>query len=256
MQRDKTGNTASHVAGKQVGATVATLALIRHACRAHSAFRLADVVKDTGLNRSTAFNILRTLVQEGILRFDAESKVYVLTDYLPRLVRGMDESVSDRIAHVHEGMAHVAQLYGINVAHWVVRGDFLILAAVAKSNRDITLTEAEGKTVPLLYGAAGRAVAAARSLPDEELARLMAMLGDDSAAALARLKEDIRRAQSRGWADDGASLQPSVKAVAAAIHDENGRVEGACATLVLNGQFSAEDEEAIALALRRAAQST
>jgi len=134
-------------------------------------------------------------------------------------------------------MGHVAQLYGISVAHWAVRGDFLVLAALVASPSDIALTEVEGRTVPLLYGAAGRAVLAARALPDEELARLLAEFGEGGTPKLDKLKEDLRRAQRRGWADDGASLQPGVKAVAVALYGDDGKVEGACATLMLNGQF-------------------
>ena len=63
------------------------------------------------------------------------------------------------------------------------------------------------------------------------------------------------RARKRGWADDGGSLQPGVRAVAAALHDTAGRVDGACAALMLSGQFDVRNEEAVAIALGRIAQS-
>src|SRR4030095_5260679 len=65
--------------GKPVGAVRATLNVVRHAARATEPFSLADLVKAIGLNRSTAFNISKTLVQEGVLAFDPTSKVYKLT---------------------------------------------------------------------------------------------------------------------------------------------------------------------------------
>lgn len=236
---------------KPVGATVATLSVIRCAFRVNGPFRLADVVRETKLNRSTAFNILRTLVLEEVLEFDLASKVYRLTDQLYRLVRGDEPLPPDKHKRLQEGMARVAEIYGISVAFWRAQSDILVLAAVAEAGEEVKLTQSLGRTVPILYGAAGRAVAAARNLSERELERLLGQLAVDPVEVLPAFLADLDRARRRGWADDGGTLQPGVKAVAVPVVSCEGGVVGACATLMLRGQFTALEEKAIALSLKQ-----
>jgi len=235
---------------KLVGATVATIAVLRRLCAGASPLSLAEIAKPLALNRSTAFNILRTLAHEGVVHFDPAAKTYAVTNQLIDLVRGVSHQPRDRIHVLREGMAQVAGLYQVNVAHWVIHGDRLVLSAVAESPAEIKLTQLEGQRIPLLHGAVGRAVAAALPMPDEEISRRFATTAWRKPQDLGALTAAIRQARRRGWADDGGAAPPGTRAIAVALRDEDGVVDGGCAALMFAGQYDAEGEAAIAAALR------
>jgi len=238
---------------KLVGATVATVAILRRLYGAGGPLRLIDVAEPLALNRSTAFNILRTLAHEGVVAFDAAAKTYALRSDFAQLMRsGRDPKVA-RAQRLREGMSRIAKLYDVHLAHWVIEDDQLVLATVAESHADVKLTQRQGQSAALVQGAVGRAIAAELPMSDDEIAEQHRRAHWVRPQSLDALMTDIRRARRRGWADDGGSLQPGVRAIAVAVRDERGAVDGGVAAVLFVGQYDAEGEAAIAAALQQVA---
>ena len=245
---------ASKPAGqKLVGATVATVAILRRLYGAGGPLRLIDVAEPLALNRSTAFNILRTLAHEGVVAFDAAAKTYALRNDFAQLLRSGRDPKVERAQRLREGMARVAKLYDAHLAHWAIEGDRLVLAAVAESQAEVKVTQAVGQRIPLLHGAVGRAIAAALPMPDAEIADRHGRIHWRKPQDLAALITDIRRARRRGWADDGGTLQPGIRALAVALRNQDGVIDGGCAAILFAGQYDAKGEAAIAAALQQIA---
>ncbi|MCK9544112.1 MAG: helix-turn-helix domain-containing protein [Novosphingobium sp.] len=236
--------------GKLVGATVSTIAILRHLYGASGPLRLIEISGPLSLNRSTAFNILRTLAHEGVVTFDPAAKTYFLQPDFGEAMMGGGRT-RDRERRLEEGMARLAQLYKINVTRWAVRGERLVLTAVAESPAPVKLSHNLGQRIPLLQGAVGRAVAAAMPLADEDIAALFARTVWQMPQDLDTLIADIHRTRRRGWADDGGSVPPGTRALAVALRDDAGTVEGGCAVLLFAGQYKARDERAIVAALEQ-----
>jgi DNA-binding IclR family transcriptional regulator len=254
--RHKVDDDAAPTSGgaKLVPGTVATLNVLRRLCTALGPLRLVEVAEPLRMNRSTVFNILRTLVHEGVVRFDGVAKTYAMTAYLADLVSGGDTGAVDRDVALREGMLRVAELYNVNVAQWRIRGDRLVMVAAAESDAEVKLTQASGRRIPLLYGAVGRAVAAAMPLSDDEIARRHRQTNWRRAQSLDALIGDVKTARRRGWADDGGSVLPGTTAVAVALRNAEGVVDGGCAALMFSGQFDATGEAAVAHALQQVAK--
>ena len=73
---------------KLVGALVNGLAVLRYLQKARAGVRVTQVARDLGLNPSTCFNLLRTLVHEGLAGFDPISKTYVISIGVVSLAQG------------------------------------------------------------------------------------------------------------------------------------------------------------------------
>ena len=65
-------------ARKYVGAVENAVAILRFLAHAHAPAGVAHIARETGINLSTTFNILRTLTKEGLASFDTRSKEYRL----------------------------------------------------------------------------------------------------------------------------------------------------------------------------------
>lgn len=240
---------------KRVGAAVATLAIVRRLCHAGGGLRLVDIADPAAINRSTAYNILRTLVAEGLVSFDKSAKTYAVTAEIGRLAEaaGFGDGRAERA--MRDGLERLAAEFGINAAYWVVEADRLVLKLMAESPTEVRLTLSPGQRVPLMVGAIGRAVAAASAMPAEDIARRFAATSFRRPQDLAAYLSEVQRAAALGWAEDGGSSPPGTSALAAAVRGADGTVVGACAALMMKGQFNAAERAEIGRRLAAFAES-
>lgn len=243
------GKRASAGPAKLVGATVSTVAVLRALCHAEGALRLVQITEPLGLNRSTGLNILRTLVHEGLVKFDDETKTYRITSQIAELALAAGFFEPAPMRDLETRMRHLADRYHVNVSFWAVRGERLVLQSVAESPADVKLTQRPGQRAPLLQGAIGRAVVAAMDMSDEEIARRFHETRWRTPQTLNELNAGVLAARRRGWADDGGSAPRGTRALAVAVRDAGGRVVGACAAVMFAAQYDPPTQSEIADAL-------
>ena len=106
---------------KLVGALSSGLAILRYLSRTGAGVGVSQVARDLKLNPSTCFNLLKTLVHEGLAVFDGASKSYALGLGLVELAKGALEQASytrlvrphlDAIASKHRVTATLWQRVG------------------------------------------------------------------------------------------------------------------------------------------------
>ncbi|UVO50473.1 helix-turn-helix domain-containing protein [Sphingomonas sp. SUN019] len=151
---------------KLVGAVTAALAILRCLGRHAEPLRLSDVVREEGLNSSTALNILRTLEYEGLIAFDRRSKRYALASGLADLAAPLDASHATERA-----MAAAAQELGATIGLWRVVSEEVELVQVADSSAVMRIAFTIGRRLPMFLGAMGRLVAARGDWSADQLAR-------------------------------------------------------------------------------------
>ena len=82
---------------KPVGAVTSAVEILRCLGRHTEPRRLSEVVRELGLNPSTALNILRTLEHEGLVTLDRGARRYVLAQGLADLAAPLLEAVGDGV---------------------------------------------------------------------------------------------------------------------------------------------------------------
>src|SRR5262249_28624548 len=121
--------------------------------------RLAEIVRELGLNPSTTLNILRTLEHEGLVAQERHTKRYGLAQGVadlaaPLLARAAPARRSS------QGLDAAAHELGATVALWRRVGEEVELVQVGESAAVMRIAFTVGRRLPMFLGAMGRLVAA------------------------------------------------------------------------------------------------
>ncbi|BAV63695.1 IclR family transcriptional regulator [Sphingobium cloacae] len=179
---------------------------------------LSDIGRSLGLSPSSGLNLLRTLVEEGIVERDAQGKRYQLAQAWSRfdaLREGGAQGVVDRSRPL---LARFARTHDVSTALWqLVPGGRLRLVAYGESAGPMRIHLTEGQRQPLGGGAVGRALAAAQEVDDEELERRFSTVRWQSALSFAEYKEQVRNAALHGFAVDDGYAHAGICSLAVAM---------------------------------------
>lgn len=174
---------------------------------------LGDVVGATGLARSTAHRLLKSLEAHGLLRFEGGFG-YRLGPLLHRLgtraagdlpLADLARPVLERLT---ESTGESSQLY--------VRSDDerLCIAAVESPSELRTIVEV-GAELPLTAGSAGKVFLA--WAPAGDLHTLLRVVAERE-----RFERQLATVRRRGWAQSAGEREPGVGSVSAPVHGRGG----------------------------------
>lgn len=203
------------------------LSVIRAFDEAHSELTLSEVAREVGLTRAAARRFLLTLVDLGYVRSDGRrfsltprvlelGYSYLSSLTLPELAQPHLEQLS---AEVHESSS-VSVLDDTAVVY---------VARVATS-RIMSVAINVGTRFPAYATSMGRVLLA--GLDDDEIeARLasheLQALTDKTVTDRRKLRAELDRIRSQGWAIVDQELEAGLRSVAAPIHDRHNRVVAA-----------------------------
>ena len=213
---------ADHAAkGKQVGAVVQTIRLLRVLAARGEPMGVSAAARAAQVNTSTAFNVLRTLTAEGLTAFDEATKTYCLGAGLFDLAKGL---FTGNLADVIKPeLPRLAAETGRLIALWEIVGDRVVLVDRALVNQPVRLDLAVTQRMPLMLGAVGRAAAAQLKLGDAALRRSFRPLRWAGEIDAGRYIREVREAEQKGFGVDRQTLYKGIIAVAAIITDERGQ---------------------------------
>jgi DNA-binding IclR family transcriptional regulator len=238
--------------GKPVGAVIAAADILEFLGRATSPVTGGVIARELNLNRSTCFNILRTLTARGLLMFDEAIRSYTLG---PRMIslarRALDPS--EVAEAIRPQMQRVAEAFHIPISAWRILGGRLILIARAESDTPVRIHMSLGQRLPLLSGSVGRVVAGALEMSDEEIVANLDGVRWHTPVSQARFIKDARQVRSRGWAIDNGDFFPGMLSISVPIFDQHGKLQIVCSATALKGQLSKVDQARLAEDLRRIA---
>lgn len=203
------------------------LAVIRAFDETRTELTLSEVAREVGLTRAAARRFLLTLVDLGYVRSDGRrfsltprvlelGYSYLSSLTLPELAQPHLEQLS---AEVHESSS-VSVLNGTDVVY---------VARVATS-RIMSVAINVGTRFPAYATSMGRVLLA--GLDDDEFeARLagheLRPLTDKTVTDPRKLRAELARIRSQGWAIVDQELEAGLRSVAAPIHDRHNRVVAA-----------------------------
>ena len=232
MQDEKTKNPP-----RPVGAVVQALRVLRHLAQNGSPAGVTEVARATETNTSTCFNILRTLVAENLVVFDADAKTYQLSFGVIELALGLlGTSHSDLFK---PELDRLAQGYNALFCLWQITDDGrIVLLDRSFESRSVRVDLPVGKRLPAMAGAIGRIIASVQDLKASELRRHFAEVQWQTPVTEDEYLRDVAEAGQRGYGLDKGKLYVGVDSVASVVTDHLDRPRYGLSAITLTGQLS------------------
>lgn len=187
---------------------------------------LADIIEQTGLNKSTAYYILRTLASLGAVHYDQATRTYSLGPALIELgsVAGRQfDLVANARRHLRSLVAALDTtivIYRRSGIHEVVILDRF------ERDHGVRITVEPGARIPIQGGSFGRAFLAfdPDSLLEQALSPGLVTFTPKSPTVVDDFRRELATVRTLGWAVDHEGFALGVSTVAAPIFDASGGV--------------------------------
>lgn len=236
---------ATPAAVKMVGAVTSAVKILRYLSKVREPLGVTRIAKDTRINPSTCFNILRTLAAEDLIQFNVINKTYTISLGIMDIAQGAT-AIGSEIESVRPQMLHIARTHGLTMTLWQPIGHnrkVLILSAL--THNAIRIQMAIGQRLPMLIGATGRCFAAFSGFTLEEERRRFEVVRWDRPISFEEFHAQVEETARRGWAIDEGHFAEGTVSLAVPILDDGGRAVLAATATMFSGQFEAEKAEQI-----------
>jgi DNA-binding IclR family transcriptional regulator len=238
---------------KLVGALAAGLRVVRYLTRAAGPVGVSQLARDLELNPSTCFNLLKTLVHEGLVRFDTAGKTYAIGLGLVELARGALEAASHRDL-VRPHLEAIAARHRVTASLWEPSGaDRVVMVDRVDSSSPITLHMAIGQRLPAYVAALGRCMAAYSDLGEGELRRRFDELRWQDPPSFERYWADVQQVRRRGYAIDDGHFVRGVTTISVPVLDAKSKAVMAISAVGFSAQFKGTEQKALCEDMRQRA---
>jgi DNA-binding IclR family transcriptional regulator len=203
---------------------------------------LADVVAASGLNKSTALYILRTLADLGVVAYNQTSRTYAPGPALMELGLLAGGHVSD-IAIAKRELAELLEAVDATIVLYrrVNIGEIVLVDKLERAHR-VRITVQAGLRLPIQGGSFGRAFLAfddAKTL-DQVLANGMHEFTPKSVTRVATFRRELAVVRRQGWAVDHEGFALGVSTVAAPVFGPGGEIVLVAATVGFTSVFTGD----------------
>ena len=236
---------------KLVGALSSGLAILRYLSRTGAGVGVSQVARDLKLNPSTCFNLLKTLVHEGLAVFDGASKSYALGLGLVELAKGALEQASyTRLVRPH--LDAIASKHRVTATLWQrVGGARVVLVDRADNDAAMRVHMNIGQRLPMFVAALGRCMAAHSGLPRAALKKRFAALRWEDAPSFETYLREVEAARVKGYAIDAGHYGKGVTTVSAVVLDAGGEPVMAISAVGFSAQLAGARLKALGEDLRQ-----
>lgn len=237
---------------KYVGAVENAVKILRRLTQTDEPAGVATLARETGLNVSTAFNILKTLVKEGLVVFDEQTKTYeigagVLELAAPMLGRNPVDMIRPVITEVSHHHKVLVALWNLTPTGRIVLSDRIVPPNVVHADMRA------GARLPDLVGAVGRCVAAQRGYDRDTLQQAYEALRWQNPPGFEAYWADVQKARIDGYAFDFGNLFKGLSMAAVVVRDLQDVPRLGLSAISISGQKEPADLHEAALALQQAA---
>ena len=200
-----------------------------------------QIARETGLNVSSAFNILRTLSHEGLLSFDPGAKTY-------RIGLGLLEFAAPLLGAnpadlIRPLMNAIAQDHQVMIALWqITPTERIVLIDHFTAPHIVQAAVARNSRLPVFAGAIGRCYAASRGLDRDQTRTGYDRVRWQSAPGFDAYWHDVQQARQTGVARDRGQLFRGLQIVASLARDAEDNPRLGMSSITISGQH---DEPAL-----------
>jgi DNA-binding IclR family transcriptional regulator len=184
---------------------------------------LSEIASALKLNKSTCFNLLKSLSRAGLVERDGRVPLYRLGSRLVALGNATRRNFSYRELVEHEVTPLLEKYKGVLVIGQLLPDDSGILIVDHLPHEDTSqLGPSVGETRPLTVPAMGRAVLATR--PFAKAVNFMSEVNLGESAGLQKLQKELEEIRKRGFAVSLEEVYEGVNAAAAVVTGPSGDV--------------------------------
>jgi DNA-binding IclR family transcriptional regulator len=245
------------VAEKLVGALSSGLAVLRYLASMPMPVGVTRVARDLELNSSTCFNLLKTLVHEGLVTFDERTKTYTISIGLVELAKGaLDQASFARL--LRPQLEGIAQQHEVTATLWQrTRNERVVLVDLADNPAAIRAHMTIGQRLPMYLAALGRCMAAYSDLSVDELRSRVESFRWENAPSFEEYYAEVQDVKERGYAVDNGNYVKGVTTVSAPVIDANKHAVMAISAVGFSAQLNRAAIRALGEDLRaRAAEAS
>jgi DNA-binding IclR family transcriptional regulator len=192
-------------------------AVLRLLGKSDAPLGVQSIARELGLVPSTCLHVLRALVAEEFVSFDAATKRYSLEAGVLTLARHwlrrnqfnhLAQPMLDRV-----GLKYDVTMLGVHI----VGLDHIIVVAVSQAGANLQLSTQIGSRFPALISATGRCIAAFGDHSQEELKTRFKTLRWDEPPSFEDWQAQVKQARVQGYAVDAGNYISGVTVVAAPV---------------------------------------
>ena len=228
----------SSLPDKPVAALRNGLAVLRYLSRTAGPVGVTRVAKDLSLNPSTCFNLLKTLVHEGLVSFDDEAKTYTIGLGVVELAK----RVLDRNAYIkmiRPDLQDIANQFLVTATLWHrAHNERVILVDLVESDAAVRVHMSIGQRLPMYIAALGRCMAAASSLNTDALREKFLALRWENSPTFEAYAQGVNDARMNGFAVDQDNYVKGVTTVSSVIVDDANRPVMAISAVGFSAQLT------------------
>lgn len=211
-----------------------------------------QIARETGLNVSSAFNILRTLSREGIVSFNPESKTY-------RIGMGLLEFAAPLLGAnpadlLRPTLSTIAQEHQVMIALWqITANERIVLIDRFTAPNIVQAVIARNSRLPVFAGAIGRCYAATLGLGKEATRKGYATVRWQNEPGFENYWQDVVAARQSGTARDRNQLFRGLDIVATLARDAGDIPRIGMSSITIAGQQDEDGLDRVADTLTAAA---
>jgi DNA-binding IclR family transcriptional regulator len=210
-----------------------------------------QIARAIGINLSTCFYILQTMVSEGVLAHEPSGKTYAIGLGLAQLAQNL--RYQRRADVLKSEMARLAARFAVTITLWKrTVPDRVTLVDRICSPADLRIEMAVGQRFPILSGASGRLFASRLSCSKVELRAMFKKVVWQRPITFTEYWRQVEAAERMGWAIDDGYLSADVKSVAVSILDRSGFIMLCLAAVMFRDQIGEQGVTILGSELKQA----
>lgn len=247
--------TTTAIMQSKAPAIARAAAILRLLGKSGAPMGVQAIARELGLVPSTCLYVLRALVAEDLVAFDADTKRYALDAGVLTLARQWLRR--DQFADLAQPLLEkISKAFGLTTLGVQIFGlERIIVTAMSQSSQNFQLSTQIGSRFPALVSATGRCIAAFGGYRADELETRFAGLRWDEAPDFAQWQAQVAQARAEGVAVDAGNYISGVTVVAAPVWKAPGRPSHALVAIGIGSALRGEGLPRMKQALRAAAAS-
>jgi DNA-binding IclR family transcriptional regulator len=246
---------AKAIAASKAPAISRAAAVLRLLGKSDAPLGLQAIARELGLVPSTCLYVLRALVAEELVAFDADTKRYALEAGVLTLARHWLRR--NRFADLSQPtLDRISQAFGVTMMGVHIVGlDHIVVVSASQSHNAFQFSAQIGSRFPALISATGRCVAAFGGHSEAELTDRFHSLRWDNPPTLEDWEHQVRETRLQGLAVDEGHYISGVTVIAAPVWSPRGKLSHALVALGIGSALQRNGMGALKDALRSASQT-